>query len=139
MKAMVRRACLVMLACLVATVTSPWDARPDQSGELTPQASAAAGAPRQAAGRVVETMDAGRYTYVHSFGDNGVRFGRYENALESGRGDQYNEIYAGLNWLIYGQRFKIQTGFKYTWMDDAANDGGEYRGWGWTTGLRMSW
>lgn len=81
----------------------------------------------------------GRYTYVHSFGDNGVRFGRYENALDSGRGDQYNEIYVGLNWLIYGQKFKIQTGFKYTWMDDAANDGGEYRGWGWTTGLRMSW
>jgi hypothetical protein len=73
MKAMVRRACLVMLVCLVATVTSPWDAKPDQSGELTPRASAAAGAPRQAAGRVSETMDAGRYTYVQvDYGDEKI-------------------------------------------------------------------
>jgi len=73
MKAMVRRACLVMLACLVATVTSPWDARPDQSDELTPRASAVAGAPRQAAGRVIETMDAGLYTYVQvDYGDEKI-------------------------------------------------------------------
>ena len=30
-----------------------------------------------------------RYTYVNSDGNNGIRFGRYENRLQSGRGDEY--------------------------------------------------
>ena len=80
-----------------------------------------------------------RYTYLKSFGENGVRLARYENRIESGRGDRYNEIFVGLNWFVYGHDFKFQTGFKYTVMDDRADDGGEYRGWGWTTGFRMSW
>jgi len=81
----------------------------------------------------------GRYTYLHSFGENGIRFMRYENRIDLGRGDVYNEFFMGLNWFIYGHEFKLQTGIKYTMMDDAAGDGGDYRGWGWTTGLRMSW
>ncbi len=81
----------------------------------------------------------GRYTYLKSFGNNGVRFARYENRIDPGRGDEYNEFFVGLNWFIYGHEFKLQTGLKYTMMDDEANDGGAYRGWGWTTGLRMSW
>jgi phosphate-selective porin OprO/OprP len=81
----------------------------------------------------------GRYTWVHSFGENGVRFMRYENRIVDDLGDDYDELFAGLNWLIYGHALKLQTGFKYTWMDDAARDGGFYRGWGWTTGLRLSW
>ena len=81
----------------------------------------------------------GRYTYLHSFGENGIRFMRYENRIDLGRGDEYNEFFIGLNWFIYGQELKVQTGIKYTMMDDGAQDGGEYRGWGWTTGLRMSW
>jgi phosphate-selective porin OprO/OprP len=80
-----------------------------------------------------------RYTFVESFGDNGVRFARYESQIASGTGDRYNEGFLGLNWFIYGHRFKLQTGLTYTHMHDAANDGGDYRGWGWTTGLRMSW
>jgi len=80
-----------------------------------------------------------RYTYVKSFGDNGVRFARYESRIESGRGDRYNEFFLGLNGYLYGQRFKLQTGLVYTHMADAPNDGGDYRGWGWTTGVRLSW
>ena len=71
----------------------------------------------------------GRYSYIHSFDDNGVRLGRYENRIEQSRGDQYDEVYVGLNWLPYGHKFKLQTGLKYTWMDGAADDGGDYRGW----------
>jgi phosphate-selective porin OprO/OprP len=80
-----------------------------------------------------------RFTHLDSFGDNGVRFGRYENRIESGRGDRYDEFFVGLNWFLYGHKLKLQTGLQYAMMDDAANDGGNYRGWGWTTGLRMSW
>ena len=77
----------------------------------------------------------GRYTFLHSFDDGGVRFSRYESRIEPNAGDEYNEIFVGLNWFIYGHKLKLQTGFKYTWM--AADR--DYRGWGWTNGLRMSW
>jgi len=80
-----------------------------------------------------------RYTYIHSDGNNGIRLARYENRLVSGRGDEYQEIYAGLNWYLYGHKAKIQAGIQYTTLDDAAGDGGDYEGWGVTTGLRLSW
>ena len=81
----------------------------------------------------------GRYTYVKSDDPNGVRFGRYENVVASGRGDRYNEAYAGLNYYIYGHKLKLQTGVTYADMRDRARDGGDYDGWTWTTALRLSW
>jgi len=80
----------------------------------------------------------GRYTYIASDENNGVRFSRYESVMTSGRGNEYNELYAGLNYYLYGHKLKVQTGLTYTWMNDEANDGGQYEGWTWTTGLRVS-
>lgn len=82
---------------------------------------------------------AGRYTYLNSDEANGLRLARYENAATSGRGDRYHELYAGLNYYIFGHRLKAQTGLTYANMHDRANDGGAYDGWTWTTALRMSW
>lgn len=80
-----------------------------------------------------------RYTRVASSGDNGVRLNRYENKIESGRGDSYHEGYLGLNWYIYDHKLKIQSGVTYANMGDKANDGGAYDGWGLNLGLRMYW
>ena len=80
-----------------------------------------------------------RYTYVASDDPNGVRFGRYERELESGRGDDYREIYFGMNHYWYGHKLKLQSGIQYVDMDDAANDGGAFTGWSFTTGCRISW
>ncbi|MEA2048122.1 MAG: porin [Campylobacterota bacterium] len=80
----------------------------------------------------------GRYTYLSS-GENGVKLNRYEKYIVEGRGDKYNEIYAGLNIFFYGHKLKWQTGIQYTDMNDKANDEGEYQGWGLTTGLRFSY
>ncbi len=80
-----------------------------------------------------------RYTYLEGDTDNSLRFSRYESFATSGRGDEYQEIYAGLNYYLYGHKLKLQTGFTYAMMEDAANDGGNYDGWSWTTGLRISW
>jgi len=80
-----------------------------------------------------------RYTYLKSDDNNGVRLGRYENEIVKGRGDEYNEIYGGLNVFFYGHKLKWQTGLQYSTMKDAADDGGDYKGWGLTTGLRVSW
>jgi phosphate-selective porin OprO/OprP len=81
-----------------------------------------------------------RYTFVASDSDNGVRFARYESELVPGRrGDQYQEAYLGLNYLIYGHKLKLQSGVQYASMRDPADDGGAYDGFSWTTGLRLSW
>jgi phosphate-selective porin OprO/OprP len=80
-----------------------------------------------------------RYTGISSSDDNGIRLARYENRIESGRGDEYHEIYVGLNKYFYGHKLKWQTGLQYASMEDSPNDGGEYDGWGITTGLRASW
>jgi phosphate-selective porin OprO and OprP len=80
-----------------------------------------------------------RYTYLESADDNGVRFNRYENQVVAGRGDQYEEIFVGLNYYFYKHKLKLQTGVQYADMRDQAGDGGAYSGWAWTTGLRISW
>ncbi len=58
-----------MLACLVATATSACGPDPNPSDEPMsrvpdPAAASVAGAPPQSAGKVIETIDAGRYTYI---------------------------------------------------------------------------
>ena len=80
-----------------------------------------------------------RYLYINSRGDRGIRFARYENQIAPGRGDEYNEFYLGLNYYIYGHKLKLQTGVQYTDMNDRTNTGGNYDGWGVTTGVRVSW
>lgn len=80
-----------------------------------------------------------RYTYLDSDDDNGLSFNRYENEIAGGLGNEYHEIYAGLNLFFYGHKLKWQTGAQYTDMNDDADDGGEYSGWGITTGLRIYW
>ena len=80
-----------------------------------------------------------RYTYVDSDEPNGVRLGRYENALASGRGDNYREFYFGINHYWHGHKLKLQSGLQYADMTDGAGDGGAYTGWSWTTGFRISW
>ena len=99
----------------------------------------------------------GRYTYLSSDDPDGISFNRYENVqavnlnkngtfktnkygkVSGQRGDEYNEVYLGLNYFLYGHKLKLQTGWNYAWMHDAANNGGKYAGWTWTTGLRVSW
>lgn len=80
-----------------------------------------------------------RYTYLSSADDNGLRLSRYADRIVQGRGNEYNEFYAGLNVFFYGHKLKWQTGLEYDSMRDDANDGGEYSGWGLSTGLRVSW
>ncbi len=79
-----------------------------------------------------------RYTHIASEDPDGVRFSRYETFATGGRGDEYNEYYVGLNYYLYGHKLKVQTGWTYADMEDSAGNGGEYHGWTWTTGLRLS-
>lgn len=80
-----------------------------------------------------------RLTWLESSQPNGLRFARYEDRVVSGRGDNYRELYLGLNYYLYGHNLKLQTGVQYADMRDRARDGGAYAGWAWTTGLRIGW
>jgi phosphate-selective porin OprO/OprP len=86
----------------------------------------------------------GRYQFASSDGDNGLNLqSRYERTAEdfiagtSTYGDQYQAAYLGLNYYLCGHKLKLMTGVEYANMQDDANDGGEFDGWTWTTGLRM--
>jgi phosphate-selective porin OprO/OprP len=80
-----------------------------------------------------------RHTYLNSEDPNGVLLARYEKSAVSGRGDRYNELYVGANYYFYGHKLKLQSGLQFGAMNDTANDGGEYSGVAFTTGLRVSW
>ena len=80
-----------------------------------------------------------RYSIVKSDGNNGVRLTTYESRVVPGRGDRYEELYAGANYYFYAHRLKLQTGIQWAEMDDRANDGGAYNGVAWTTGVRVGW
>lgn len=80
-----------------------------------------------------------RYTYLNSRDINGLKLGKYENKMVTDKGDKYQEYYAGMNWLLYQHKLKFQLGLQYTNMEDKANDGGEYQGWGMTLALRTYW
>ena len=81
----------------------------------------------------------GRFTSIDSKNPNGIRFGTYESRIVPGRGDHYDEVYLGANYYVYGHRLKLQTGLQWADMNDRANDGGEYSGVSWTSGIRIGW
>jgi phosphate-selective porin OprO/OprP len=82
---------------------------------------------------------AARYTFLDSDGVNGVSLATYENRVEAGLGDQYNEAYLGVNYYFYGHKLKLQSGVQFADMRDRAADDGAYSGTSWVTGLRIGW
>ena len=79
-----------------------------------------------------------RYQYANSNEDNGLTLQRrYEQKVTMGDGDHYQALYAGLNYFLYGHKLKLMMGAEYAHMKDAADDGGEYRGWTWFGAVRL--
>jgi phosphate-selective porin OprO and OprP len=80
-----------------------------------------------------------RYQFSVSDGDNGLQLQqRYEQeVVPDGFGDRYQAVYAGINYLIFGDRFKLMTGAEYAVMHDSAHDGGAFDGWTYLAGVRM--
>ena len=63
---------------------------------------------------------------------------RYEqDVVPHGFGDRYQAVYAGINYLIFGDRFKLMNGVEYSVMKDSADDGGRFTGWTFFTGVRV--
>ena len=79
-----------------------------------------------------------RYQYATSSRDNGLLLQkRYEQNVTGGWGDQYQALYTGLNYFLYGHKLKLMAGGEFARMQDQADDGGKYRGWTWFGALRL--
>ena len=79
-----------------------------------------------------------RYQYADSNEDNGLHLQRrYEEKVTEGEGNNYQALYAGLNYYLYGHKLKLMFGGEYAQMKDDADDGGQYKGWTWFGAVRM--
>ena len=79
-----------------------------------------------------------RYSYLKSSGGDSIRLSKYEKDLFGIRGNEASEMFLGINHFFYGHKLKWQNGIQYTEMDrESGNEG--YDGWGFTSGIRISW
>lgn len=78
------------------------------------------------------------YTYLKSSGGDGIKLTKYEKDLFSGKGNETSESFLGLNHFFYGHKLKWQNGIQYTEME-TTSVGDKYDGWGFTSGIRISW
>ena len=80
-----------------------------------------------------------RYQYAVSDGENGLQLqSRYEQkVVPGGLGDAYQAIYAGINYLIYGNRLKLMTGAEYSVMKDSTPGQDSFDGWTYLAGVRL--
>ena len=80
-----------------------------------------------------------RYQYAVSDGDNGLKLQqRYEQeVVPGGVGKTYHAVYAGLNYLIYGDRFKLMNGVEYSVMENSTSGHDSFNGWTYFSGVRV--
>ena len=80
-----------------------------------------------------------RYQFAVSDGDNGLQLQqRYEQeAVFHGSGNRYQAVYAGLNYLVFGNRLKLMSGLEYSVMHNSANDTEAFKGWTYLAGVRV--
>jgi len=80
-----------------------------------------------------------RYQYAASDGADGLELQqRYEGEVASGAvGDAYHAVYAGLNYLIFQHRFKVMSGAEYSVMNSSTLGRSSYKGWTYSTAVRV--
>ena len=83
-----------------------------------------------------------RYTFASSGDDILTAQRRYERAApgitDGGNGETYHAGYLGLNYRIHGDKLKFMNGVEYANMN-GGNDGGDFDGWTWSSGIRIYW
>ena len=79
-----------------------------------------------------------RYTYLKSSSGDSIRLSKYEKDLFGIKGNEASEMFLGVNHFLYGHKLKWQNGIQYTEMDRESGSE-EYDGWGFTSGIRISW
>jgi len=80
-----------------------------------------------------------RFQFAVSDGDNGLDLQpRYEQEVAPGGvGKTYYAGYVGLNYRIYGDRFKLMNGVEYSVMENSTTGHDSFNGWTYISGVRM--
>ncbi|TLD72078.1 hypothetical protein FEM03_04955 [Phragmitibacter flavus] len=82
-----------------------------------------------------------RYQFATGDSDSLRLQSRYErlapDLTDGGRGEQYNAVYAGLNYYLYGHKLKFMGGVEYHNMD-GGGDGGDFDGVTFLAAFRLS-
>jgi len=63
------------------------------------------------------------------------RYDTTADRLRSASGDDYQAVYAGLNYYVCGHHLKFMTGVEYVQFDQDTGD--TYEGWTWLSGVRL--
>lgn len=84
----------------------------------------------------------GRYSFSHGDGPDALTAqSRYERQTPKltggGRGETYHSAYLGLQYFIHGDKLKLLAGAEYSHLDGGGN-GGDFEGFTFLTGLRLS-
>jgi phosphate-selective porin OprO/OprP len=74
------------------------------------------------------------YTHIESSDDASLSVTKYAKDLQTGKTESADEFYLGLNTFLYGHKVKWQNGITYT-----TTDKDEFEGFGFTSGIRISW
>ncbi len=80
-----------------------------------------------------------RLQYAASDGDGGLYLqSRYQQeVVPAGVGDRYQAVYAGLNYFIFEDRFKLMSGAEYSRMHSRALGHARFDGWTYLGGIRV--
>jgi hypothetical protein len=80
-----------------------------------------------------------RYQFAVSDGDKGLQLqSRYEGeVVPNGPGNRYQAVYAGINYLVFGNRLKLMNGVEYSVMHDSAKDSDTFNGWTYFAAVRL--
>jgi phosphate-selective porin OprO and OprP len=57
--------------------------------------------------------------------------------MKTNLGNSYQAVYAGINYLIYGDRLKLMNGVEYSVMKDSALGHDSFNGWTFFSGVRV--
>lgn len=84
----------------------------------------------------------GRYSFASGDGPDSLQAqSRYERRAPdltgSGRGETYNAFYVGTQYFLHGDKLKLLTGAEYADVDGGGN-GGNFDGWTYLAGVRLS-
>ncbi len=81
-----------------------------------------------------------RYEYSRASNDALSLKSRYERelpGLDKAQGNRYHAVYAGLQWFLRGDQFKVLSGAEWARMRDSAGSA-VFEGWTFTSGVRIS-
>jgi phosphate-selective porin OprO/OprP len=80
-----------------------------------------------------------RYQFAVSDGNNGLQLqSRYEGeVVPNGSGNRYQAVYAGINYLIFGNRLKLMSGVEYSVLHDSEDGSNAFNGYTYLAGVRV--